>query len=92
MIENMGMMIRLNCANYYHLWKGKMEALLFVKEFHVPVFEEKKREKKTDEKCKLLHHQVYGLIRQWIDDNVLHHIEIETDARFFVEEAGAVVC
>ena len=39
------MMIRLNCANYYHLWKRKMEDRLFVKEFHVPVFEEKKREK-----------------------------------------------
>uniref|UniRef100_A0A0D3C9Z6 Retrovirus-related Pol polyprotein from transposon TNT 1-94 n=1 Tax=Brassica oleracea var. oleracea TaxID=109376 RepID=A0A0D3C9Z6_BRAOL len=43
-------MISLNGANY-HLWKGKMEDLLFVKEFH------------------------------WVDDNVLHHIETETDAR-----------
>nr|VDD23068.1 unnamed protein product [Brassica oleracea] len=43
-------MISLNGANY-HLWKVKMEDLLFVNEFH------------------------------WVDDNVLHHIETETDAR-----------
>lgn len=79
-MENMGRMISLNGANY-HLWKGKMEDLLFVKEFHVPVFEENKPEKKTDEEWKLLHRQVCGLIRQWVDDNVLHHIETETDAR-----------
>ena len=38
--------------------------------------------KKTDEEWKLLHRQVYGLMRQWVDDNVLHHIETETDALF----------
>ena len=79
-MENMSRMISLNGANY-HLWKGKMEDLLFVKEFHVPVFEEQKPEKKTDEEWKLQHRQVCGLIRQWVDDNVLHHIETETDAR-----------
>uniref|UniRef100_A0A0D3B4B8 Tr-type G domain-containing protein n=1 Tax=Brassica oleracea var. oleracea TaxID=109376 RepID=A0A0D3B4B8_BRAOL len=80
LMENMSRMISLNGANY-HLWKGKMEDLLFVKEFHVPVFEEQKPEKKTDEEWKLQHRQVCGLIRQWVDDNVLHHIETETDAR-----------
>ena len=53
-MENMSRMISLNGANY-HLWKGKMEDLLFVKEFHVPVFEENKPEKKTDEEWKLQH-------------------------------------
>uniref|UniRef100_A0A0D3B8Y5 Retrovirus-related Pol polyprotein from transposon TNT 1-94 n=1 Tax=Brassica oleracea var. oleracea TaxID=109376 RepID=A0A0D3B8Y5_BRAOL len=42
---------------------------------------EQKPEKKTDEEWKLQHRQVCGLIRQWVDDNVLHHIETETDAR-----------
>ncbi|CAA7059133.1 unnamed protein product [Microthlaspi erraticum] len=76
----MGRMISLNGANY-HLWKGKMEDLLFVKEFHIPVFQEKKPEKKTDEEWILMHRQVCGLIRQWVDDNVLHHIENEVNAR-----------
>ncbi|KAG7553078.1 Zinc finger CCHC-type superfamily [Arabidopsis thaliana x Arabidopsis arenosa] len=79
-MENMGRMISLNGSNY-HLWKGKMEDLLFVKEFHVPVFEEKKPVEKTDDQWKLQHRQVCGLIRQWVDDNVLNHIENEIDAR-----------
>ena len=48
------------------------------------MFQSSKRRnvKKTDEEWKLLHRQVYGLMRQWVDDNVLHHIETETDALF----------
>ena len=69
MMENMGRIISLNDANH-HLWKGKMEDLLFVKEFHVLVFQEKKHDNKTDDEWKLLHCQVCELIRQWVDDNV----------------------
>ena len=69
MMENMDMIISLNDANY-HLWKGKMEDLLLVKEFHVPVSHEKKPDNKTDDEWKLLHRQVCELIRQWVDDNV----------------------
>ena len=79
-MENMGRMISLNGANY-HLWKGKMEDLLYVKEFHVPVFQENKPDDKTKEQWTLLHRQVCGCIRQWVDDNVLNHIENETNAR-----------
>lgn len=79
-MENMGRMISLSGANY-HLWKGKMEDLLFVKELHVPVFEENKPAEKTEDQWTLLHRQVCGLIRQWVDDNVLHHIENDTNAR-----------
>ncbi|VVB00997.1 unnamed protein product [Arabis nemorensis] len=76
----MDRMISFDDSNY-HIWKGKMEDLLYVKELHVPVFEEKKPEAKTVDQWKLLHRQVCGLIRQWVDDNMRNHIENETDAR-----------
>ncbi|VVB15575.1 unnamed protein product [Arabis nemorensis] len=76
----MGRMISMDGSNY-HIWKCKMEDLFYVKELNVPVFEEKKPEDKTEDQWKLLHRQVCGLIRQWVDDNVRNHIENETDAR-----------
>ena len=74
------MMISLNGANY-HLWKSKMEDMHFVNEFHVHEFKEKKLNKKMDDEGKLLHRQICGLTEQWIDDNLLHYIETETNAR-----------
>lgn len=73
-------MITLNSSNY-QLWKGKMEDLLYVKEFHEPVFSEQKPDSMKDEEWRLLHRRVCGFIRQWIDDSVLNHINDETDAR-----------
>ena len=35
----------------------------------------------SDEGWNLLHRQICGYIRMWIDDNVLDHIIRETDAR-----------
>jgi len=58
-----------------------MEDLLYVKNFHQPVFATEKSIDKTDEKWNLLHRQVCGYIRQWVDDNVLNHIVVETHAR-----------
>ncbi|VVA98897.1 unnamed protein product [Arabis nemorensis] len=76
----MGRMISLDGSNY-HIWKSKMEDLLYVKELYVPVFEEKKPEDKTEDQWKLLHRQMCGLMRQWVDDNVRNPIENEIDAR-----------
>jgi transposase InsO family protein len=73
-------MVSLNGSNY-HIWKGKMEDLLYVKQFHLPVFTSEKPENKSDEEWTLLHRQVCGYLRQWVDDNVLNHIECETHAR-----------
>ncbi|GKU92547.1 hypothetical protein SLEP1_g6259 [Rubroshorea leprosula] len=73
-------MITLNSSNH-QLWKGKMEDLLYVKEFHEPVFSEQKPDSMKNEEWRLLHRQVCGFIRQWIDDSVLNHINDETDAR-----------
>ncbi|GLU00724.1 hypothetical protein SLE2022_180700 [Rubroshorea leprosula] len=77
---NQSKMITLNSSNY-QLWKGKMEDLLYVKEFHEPVFSEQKPDSMKDEEWRLLHRRVCGFIRQWIDDSMLNHINDETDAR-----------
>ena len=58
-----------------------MEDLLYVKNFHRPVFGTEKSNDKSDDDWTLLHRQVCGYIRQWVDDNVLNHIIGETHAR-----------
>ena len=77
---NTNRMISLNGSNY-HVWKGKMEDLLYVKDFYLPVFSTDKPENKTDAEWNIKHRQVCGYIRQWVDDNVLNHISGETHAR-----------
>ncbi|WKA06698.1 hypothetical protein VitviT2T_024587 [Vitis vinifera] len=73
-------MITLNGSNY-HVWKGKMEDLLYVKDYYLPVFASERPENKTDAEWNLLHRQVCGYIRQWVDDNVLNHVSEEKHAR-----------
>ena len=80
MEANLSRMITLNGSNY-HTWKGKMKDLLYVKQFHLPVFVSEKPEKLSEEEWTLLHRQVCGYIRQWVDDNVLNHISGEIHAR-----------
>ena len=73
MESNTSRMITLNGSNY-HTWKGKMEDLLYVKNYYLPVFATDKPSDKTDEEWTLCHRQVCGYIRQWVDDNVLNYI------------------
>ncbi|GJX38414.1 putative RNA-directed DNA polymerase [Tanacetum coccineum] len=80
MEANTSRMVSLNGSNY-HVWKGKMEDLLYVKDYYLPVFTTEKPENKTDAEWTILHRQVCGYIRQWVDDNVLNHICEETHAR-----------
>ena len=80
MESNTSRMITLNGSNY-HVWKGKMEDLLYVKDYYLLVFASEKIENKTDAKWNLLHRQVCGYIRQWVDDNVLNHVSEEKHAR-----------
>ncbi|KAK0592567.1 hypothetical protein LWI29_021383 [Acer saccharum] len=56
-----------------------MEDLLYMKDFHLPVFTTEKPDNKSE--WTLLHRQVCGFIRQWVNDNVLNHISGETHAR-----------
>lgn len=80
MEANTNRMICLNVSNY-HLWKGKMKDLLFVKNLHLPVFASEKPESKTDEDWSFEHQQVCGFIRQYVEDNVYNHIANEEHAR-----------
>ena len=80
MKANTSRIVTLNGVNYV-IWKGKMEDLLYVKNFYKPVFTTVKPDNITDEEWTLLHRQVCGFIRQWVDDNVLNHISGKTHAR-----------
>jgi len=80
METNISRMVTLNDSNY-NIWKAKMEDLLYVKNFYKPVFGDEKPSNISDEEWNLLHRQVCGYIRMWIDDNVLNHIIGETHAR-----------
>ena len=63
-------MVTLNDDNYV-IWKGNMEDLLYVKNFYKPVLTTLKPDNKINEEWNILHRQVCGFIRQWVDDNVL---------------------
>ncbi|GJU16480.1 putative RNA-directed DNA polymerase [Tanacetum coccineum] len=80
MEANTSRMVSLNSFNY-HVWKGKMRDLFYVKDYYLPVFTTEKPENKTYAEWTILHRQVCGYIRQWVDDNVLNHICEETHAR-----------
>ena len=76
----MSKMVCLNGSNY-HIWKGKMKDLLFVKKMHLPVFASNKPQSLNDEEWEFEHLQVCGYIRQWVEDNVRNHIVYETHAK-----------
>ncbi|CAA0805812.1 Uncharacterized mitochondrial protein AtMg00300 [Striga hermonthica] len=80
METNTRRMVTLNGSNY-HVWKRKMEDLLYVKDYYLPVFTDEKPSDKTDKEWELCHRQVCGYIRQWVDDNVLNHVSEEKHAR-----------
>ena len=61
--------------------RKKWKICFIVKNFYKPVFTFVKTDNKIDEELNLLHRQVCGFIRQWVDDNVLNYISGETHAR-----------
>ena len=63
MEENTSRMISVNGTNY-QAWKGKMEDLLYVKEYWKPVFAEAKPDDKSDDDWRVLHRQACSFIRQ----------------------------
>ncbi|CAO2837675.1 unnamed protein product [Amaranthus hypochondriacus] len=76
---NTSRMIILNGTNY-HLWKRKMKDL-YVKSWHLLVFTTQKPNDKSEEQWEFKREQVCGFIRQWVDDNVLNHINEEDNGR-----------
>ncbi|RDX99128.1 hypothetical protein CR513_17864, partial [Mucuna pruriens] len=83
-VGNTNRMVSLNDINY-HLWKGKIKDLLFVKKMHLPVFAAQKPESMSNEEWDFEHQQVYGFIRLFVDDNVYNHITSEIHARTFLK-------
>lgn len=73
MEANTSKMIMLSGSNYSS-WKSRMEDLLYVKSYYLPVFSTEKPDDKTDEQWTIFHRQVCGFIRQWVEDNVLNHV------------------
>ncbi|RDX97304.1 hypothetical protein CR513_19938, partial [Mucuna pruriens] len=82
---NTNRMMNLNGANY-HLWKGKMKDLLFVKKMHLPIFAAQKPKSMSDEEWNFEHQQVCGFIRLFVDDNVYNHIASEIHVRTLWEK------
>ncbi|CAH1425256.1 unnamed protein product [Lactuca virosa] len=80
MEANTNRILNLNGSNY-QVWRGKMEDLLYVKDYYMHVFNTEKPKDKTDAEWNILHRKVCGYIRQWVDDNFLNHISAETHAR-----------
>lgn len=75
-----GRMISLNGTNWV-TWKTKMEDLLYCKDLYGPIEGDKGKPVGTkDEDWNKLNRKTVGVIRQWIDDNVFHHVSTETTA------------
>lgn len=75
------MMIRLTSSNYA-LWKSRMEDILFCKDLYDPIeLGSAKPIEIKDIDWKKMHRKVVGTNRQWVDNNVYHHISNETDAQ-----------
>ncbi|KAG6407327.1 hypothetical protein SASPL_130316 [Salvia splendens] len=77
---NTSKMVSLN-GMHYHIWKGKMKDLLFVRSLHQLVFASEKPQTKNDEDWAFEHEQVCGYIRIWVDDNVRNLVENEKNAK-----------
>ncbi|GKD60993.1 hypothetical protein Tco_1298502 [Tanacetum coccineum] len=67
-------MVNLNGSNY-HVWKGKMEDLLYVKDYYLPVFSTEKPENKTDAEWTIFHRQ--GIINQLAGMGIKFEDEIQ---------------
>ncbi|WJX62730.1 hypothetical protein P8452_47694 [Trifolium repens] len=65
METNTTRMISLNGSNY-NVWKGKMEDLLYVKGFHLPVFSNEKPEGKRDEEWTCIDKFVVTFDNEWM--------------------------
>ncbi|GJW67627.1 putative RNA-directed DNA polymerase [Tanacetum coccineum] len=74
MEANTSRMVSLNGSNY-HVWKGKMEDLFYVKDYYLPVFSTKKPENKTDAEWTILHRQ--GIINQLAGMGIKFEDEIQ---------------
>lgn len=65
----------------YDIQKGKIEDLVYVKDYYLSVLATEKLNNNFDEEWTLLHRQVCGYIKQWVDNNILNHVTGKKRAR-----------
>ena len=71
-------MVSLNGTSWV-TWKTKIEDLLQCKNLYKLIEGDKGRPEGTkDEDWNKLNRKVVGVIRQWVDDNVFHHVFTKT--------------
>lgn len=58
----------------YDIQKGKIEDLVYVKDYYLSVLATEKLNNNSDEEWTLLHRQVCRYIEQWVDNNILNHV------------------
>lgn len=73
-------MVFLNGSNY-HLWKGKMKDIPYMKKLHLPIFSFVKLNFVFDDEWDFEHLYVCVFIRQYVEDNIYYHIANETRAK-----------
>ena len=73
-------MIKLTSTNF-SVWKRKMLDLLICRDLFRPVEGMTKPTTMSDEDWKILHRKAAATIRQWVDNNIFHHIAEENDAQ-----------
>ncbi|PWA95872.1 hypothetical protein CTI12_AA044980 [Artemisia annua] len=75
MEANTSRMVSLNVSNY-HVWKGKMEDFLYVKDYYLPVFSTEKPENKTNAEWTILHRQINTPLNRGIKE-LKTHVDVE---------------
>ena len=84
---NIGRMISFNGKNWA-TWKIKMEDLLYCRDLHGPIEMKTKPADMSENDWTTINRKAVGLIRQWIDDTVFHHVSTETLASALLEQIG----
>ncbi|PKI48889.1 hypothetical protein CRG98_030737 [Punica granatum] len=81
MEESTGSMFKFNATNY-SIWKSRMEDLLFCRDLYDPIEGDSAKPKDKDDKAwERINRKTIGLIRQWIDNSIYHHVAQETNAK-----------
>jgi hypothetical protein len=62
------------------LWKPMMEDILYCKDLYKPVVKEKVTTGVRKEQWRVMNYKVVGMIRLYINHNVLHHVTNDTNA------------
>ena len=58
-----------------------MEDILYCKDLYDPIEgNSAKPEDKTDKEWKRMNRKMIGMVKQWLDDSVFHHVANETSA------------